>query len=515
MASLICSLQDHGDDVNCCALSDRFLASCSEDKSVRVYSCADFSELRFSPLRTHMYGVHCCCFSSCGRFLASCSTDARTIIWSTRTGAAVAELEHPARAAVRVCAFSPDARFVLSGSSDGTVTIWDVTSKKMQRCVKVSEGTVLTCCFSPCAQMLMTGSSAGDLQLWTLSFSSLWTQREAYNLGVNCSCFCPHFSIGKTTALILLSSLPGGAVGSAVASQQEGCWFESRLGQMAFLTVMFRLASGGQDSRLRIWIISQHATAGCEMSMLFSLSAQSAPVLACAFSFDGQLLVSGSVDKTVAVYDANRGELLHSLTQHSRYVTACAFSPCGLMFASGSMDKTVNIWRIGDAEASETLKTSAQGRKSQGYSRTLVCDWSEEDVCEWLGDEGFEALVDTFRAHDIDGPELITLNTETLSSEFNIESVGLRGRVLRKIKDLRSSLTDTDCPDEFICPITRELMKEPVIAADGYSYEREAIESWINTPNRSSPMTNLPLQTTILTLNRSLKMAIQRWKSSQ
>lgn len=59
------------------------------------------------------------------------------------------------------------------------------------------------------------------------------------------------------------------------------------------------------------------------------------------------------------------------------------------------------------------------------------------------------------------------------------------------------------------------LFNRCVFLTDGYSYEREAIESWINTPNRSSPMTNLPLQTTILTANRSLKMAIQRWKSSQ
>lgn len=59
------------------------------------------------------------------------------------------------------------------------------------------------------------------------------------------------------------------------------------------------------------------------------------------------------------------------------------------------------------------------------------------------------------------------------------------------------------------------LFNRCVSLTDGYSYEREAIESWINTPNRSSPMTNLPLQTTILTANRSLKMAIQRWKSSQ
>lgn len=40
----------------------------------------------------------------------------------------------------------------------------------------------------------------------------------------------------------------------------------------------------------------------------------------------------------------------------------------------------------------------------------------------------------------------------------------------------------------FICPITRELFYDPVIAEDGYIYERIAIEKWINE-NGTSPMT--------------------------
>lgn len=45
------------------------------------------------------------------------------------------------------------------------------------------------------------------------------------------------------------------------------------------------------------------------------------------------------------------------------------------------------------------------------------------------------------------------------------ESVGLRGRLLRKIEALRAEQSGSEAPDEFLCPITRELMKEPVIAA--------------------------------------------------
>ena len=39
--------------------------------------------------------------------------------------------------------------------------------------------------------------------------------------------------------------------------------------------------------------------------------------------------------------------------------------------------------------------------------------------------------------------------------------------------------------DEFSCPITRELMRDPVIAADGHTYDREAIEMWLRNHNTS------------------------------
>lgn len=205
------------------------------------------------------------------------------------------------------------------------------------------------------------------------------------------------------------------------------------------------------------------------------------------------------------------------LAPSCRYVTAVALSPTFPWIATGSMDRSVNVWRIGDGDdstAAESKETQCQGRKLPGHSGLLLTDWSEDDVQTWLRDEGLVELVGIFKANNIDGPELSQLNKET-AAELGIESVGLRGRLLRKIKALKAEQNGSEAPDEFLCPITRELMKDPVIAADGYSYERESIESWIRGKNKTSPMTNLPLQTTLLTPNRSLKMAITRWKSNQ
>ncbi|KAK2839733.1 hypothetical protein Q5P01_013473 [Channa striata] len=129
--------------------------------------------------------------------------------------------------------------------------------------------------------------------------------------------------------------------------------------------------------------------------------------------------------------------------------------------ATGSMDRTVNVWRIGDGDsrraATEASQTVCQGRKLPGHSRLLLADWSELDVQTWLCEEGLEELVSILKANNIDGEELSRLNEET-AAQLGIESLGLRSRLLRKIKALKAEQSGSEAPDEFLCPITRELM---------------------------------------------------------
>jgi tetratricopeptide (TPR) repeat protein len=69
--------------------------------------------------------------------------------------------------------------------------------------------------------------------------------------------------------------------------------------------------------------------------------------------------------------------------------------------------------------------------------------------------------------------------------------------------------------DEFICPITMNIMKDPVIAEDGHSYERCAIELWIVNGNKTSPMTNKVLKSPKLIPNYILKKCIQLYYDFQ
>lgn len=57
-------------------------------------------------------------------------------------------------------------------------------------------------------------------------------------------------------------------------------------------------------------------------------------------------------------------------------------------------------------------------------------------------------------------------------------------------------------------------MDDPHVAADGYTYDRKAIEKWFEEDDKS-PMTNLPLSSKRLIPNHTLLSAIMEWKGGK
>ncbi|KAJ7969926.1 U-box domain-containing protein kinase family protein [Quillaja saponaria] len=70
-------------------------------------------------------------------------------------------------------------------------------------------------------------------------------------------------------------------------------------------------------------------------------------------------------------------------------------------------------------------------------------------------------------------------------------------------------------PTHFVCPIFQEVMEDPHIAADGFTYEAEAIRGWLKSGHHTSPMTNLKLENDTLVPNYALHNAILEWQQLQ
>ena len=80
-------------------------------------------------------------------------------------------------------------------------------------------------------------------------------------------------------------------------------------------------------------------------------------------------------------------------------------------------------------------------------------------------------------------------------------------------------MNEADAPPEYLCPISMTLMADPVIAADGYSYERSNIEGWIRSMKRNgllfrSPITDEPFEHINLIPNQNLRVLINNYRRS-
>lgn len=69
-----------------------------------------------------------------------------------------------------------------------------------------------------------------------------------------------------------------------------------------------------------------------------------------------------------------------------------------------------------------------------------------------------------------------------------------------------------DIPSPFLCPISMELMKDPMVNEAGQTYDRESIVGWYAAGNRIDPLTQKPIENVQLFPNQHVKSAIEEWK---
>jgi hypothetical protein len=268
---------------------------------------------------------------------------------------------------VQAMAVAPDGSFVLSGGGDGVLRLWNPATLKELRNIQGDVGVVESLALGPSGKWVATCSirlSATDMavQMWDLG-----TGKEGKRLR------------GPTDNISGVAVSPDG-MGIAAASADKMVWVWMRepgqplspvciKGHTAAVTsVAFvaadSLLSAGADGTVRQWDLKTgkskgvlQAGVGPINAMAFGskrvvvagrdglavrqpgaasfqkLSGHDGPVLCCALSADGKLLVSGGADRTVRIYRAEDGLPLANYPGHERPVRAVAFS---IAFAAGN-----------------------------------------------------------------------------------------------------------------------------------------------------------------------------------
>ncbi|MDZ8188833.1 MAG: hypothetical protein RMX96_28770 [Nostoc sp. ChiSLP02] len=134
---------------------------------------------------------------------------------------------------------------------------------------------------------------------------------------------------------------------SAIAAASEALFasnkeFDALLESLRAWKRLKKVEAVQTDTRMRVVTALQQAVYG--VTEVNRLQGHTDSVWGVSFSPNGQMLASGSRDKTVKLWRPD-GTLLQTLTGHTEAVSAISFSPDGQTLASASLDKTVQIWR--------------------------------------------------------------------------------------------------------------------------------------------------------------------------
>ncbi|KAL6782481.1 hypothetical protein ACKKBG_A06945 [Auxenochlorella protothecoides x Auxenochlorella symbiontica] len=73
------------------------------------------------------------------------------------------------------------------------------------------------------------------------------------------------------------------------------------------------------------------------------------------------------------------------------------------------------------------------------------------------------------------------------------------------------SLEDVSIPPSFLCPVSMEIMSDPVILATGHTYDRPSIQRWLDSGHKTCPVTGTRLRHMELTPNFALRSTIADW----
>lgn len=288
---------------------------------------------------------------------------------------------------IRSICFSPDGKLMAAGSEDQVIRIWDMNTMKIVSRLSGHEQDIYSIEFFDNGKMLASGSGDRTVRLWdikeeicaTVLFAgSADSSKDSGITSIAVSpngrflaavrqfilfaCLVYHFK-GSLDRLIRIWTLPEGVPVDVLEGHKDSVY------SVAFDPIGKQLISGSLDKTIRVWeFTSPDDLQGAKV--VHEMCGHKDFVLSVASSLDGRWILSGSKDRSVQCWDIATGSTHLMLQGHQNSVIGIAVSPSGNLFATASVDARARIWSLQPADMSGSL--SASGQSSAAHSSSSL-----------------------------------------------------------------------------------------------------------------------------------------------
>jgi WD40 repeat protein len=354
---------------------DRLLATASMNGPIRIWDVGRAS--LFATITGHRALIEHLEFNPVdSNILLTASHDGTARLWDLR-GILTTALRHEYPPTFAV--FSPDSVHLLTGGGDTKVHLWDVATESEVAKLDTHHETADSATFSPDGTRVATASFSGRVLIWDVASRSEIAQLK-FPVGLRDIQFSPKGDLLAASSAGGTARLWNAATGAEVATIKT-----------SGMQVVF-----SRDGNLVLAATSDHAahllkTDGTELRVL---TGHDSRITGAAFSPDGQLVATASVDRTARIWSVRDGSTVAILRGHGDELTAVAFSPDGQSLLTASRDGTARIWNVLDGKERFVLKGHSGVVNSAQFSPNglyvLTASTQDRTVRLWAARTGRE-----------------------------------------------------------------------------------------------------------------------------
>jgi WD40 repeat protein len=397
------------------------LASCGQDQTIRLWDTTTGHCHKI--LQGHTNIVTDVAFSPDGSSLLSCSTDGTVKQWNLSTGNCVqtfvshekcvwgavfaADGQHFYSGGEDNCirywdlhtgdclkvftghtqwimaiALSPDGLQLASASMDGTIKLWCTATISCLHTLSGHQAPVLSVAFSPNGRTLASGSYDQTVRLWNARTGVCTQILKKHTNRIWCVKFHPNGNLLASGGDDHTTRFWNPATGDPTTTLQG---HSNGIYAISLHPNRSLLASAHEDQTVRLWQVPLSSTATVQNTLepFQTLRGHQNRILAIAFSPDGHTLASGSLDRTIKLWNPETHQCRLTLQGHTSWIWDVAFHPNSKTLASASYDRTVKLWDLKTGHCTHTLEGHLGSALSVAFSPNG----------QWLASGGYEQML--------------------------------------------------------------------------------------------------------------------------